>query len=489
MKYITLMILPLFLVSCVVGPDYVKPTAEVPAKYKEFLPPSDKGVWRVAEPSDNVNRGEWWLVFHDEKLNDLENRLNANNQSIIQAAANYRQAVALINEARAAFFPTVTGDAFVTRTNPGAGNGASAGTGGSAGSSGTTSATLFNNHSLLVDASWIPDLWGSVHRTVEANIAGAQSSAALLALTRLTNQSLLAQSYFQLAAFDLQQKILDDIVVKNQKIVDVNQYQYDSGVAGRAAVVAAQSALQAAQATAVNNHIGRAQTEHAIAILIGVPPSDLSLSPNTLPAKPPVVPVDLPSTLLERRPDVAQAERLMAQANANIGVAISAYFPALNLTAIAGFVGAGLGNWIAFPLYSTLFPELTDTIFDGGLRDATLAANRATYDSNVANYRQVLLAAFQNVEDNLVAQKTLAEQAKLLDDAWKSANHSLDIVINEYQSGTVDYINIANAQITALTAEQSLVTVQGLQMTSTVNLITALGGGWDSNSINDLSLK
>ena len=486
MRRLIILSVTFLLVSCKVGPEYVRPSTDVPLHYKELKPAKSDTNWKIAQPNDAAVRGEWWLIFNDPVLNDLEAQLNRSNQTIINAQANYRNALQLVNEARAAFFPTLSANALAVHTQGGATKSTSSNSANGIPSETSSAPTLFDNHSTLLDASWQPDLWGSVANAVDASIAGAQSSAALLELTRLSTQALLAQSYFQLAVFDANQIFLDETVVQYKRILDITQHQYDSGVAQRLNVVQAAALLQNAESVAYNNGIARAQTEHAMAVLIGKAPADLSMPSKPLKAVPPTIPIELPSTLLERRPDVAQAERLVAQANSNIGVAIAAYYPTFNLTTLAGYVGPGLNKWFKGPPYWTIYPELSELIFDGGLRDADLAAARATYDANVANYRQSVLVAFQNVEDNLVALKTLAEQSVVLKEAVENDQHAVNITYNQYVAGIIDYVNVSNAKITELADEQTLVSIQGLRMTTAVGLIIALGGGWDSASLNTI---
>jgi len=470
MKHRVIIFFTFFLSACAVGPDYVQPSMQMPVEYKEFAKAPDDAVWKIADPQDMQARGQWWLIFNDPQLNQLEDQLNISNQTIINAKANYQQAHAMVNEARAAFFPILTGSGSITRQRQ---------TTSSITPSDHALTTILDSHSALLDASWEPDLWGSVRRNVEANVAGEQASAALLASTRLSVQALLAQSYFQLQALDSDQKILDDTVLKYEKLLQLTQHQYNAGVAMRADIVQAKTVLQTTQAQAINNGIARAQTEHAVSVLIGKPPAEFSLKPSPLTATPPSIPVQLPSVLLERRPDIAQAERLMAQANAKIGVAIAAYFPSITLSATGGFVGNGFSHWFSMPLFNwALSPQLAQTIFDGGARSAQVDAARAAYEASVASYRQTVLSAFQDVEDQLVALRILDAQSVLLEQAAVNAQEALILVINQYKAGTVAYASVANAEISAFTAQKNLADIQGLRMTTAVGLIKALGGGW-----------
>jgi NodT family efflux transporter outer membrane factor (OMF) lipoprotein len=489
--------IPLFLSACAVGPDYVRPSAVVPASFKEAKGKKVMGSkrskdWKIAQPCDAKDRGAWWTVFNDRELNRLETQLNISNQTILNAEANYRQARALVDEARASFFPTLTGSITVTRQKQGTGatffsstSGVTTSTGSASTGTGGVSKTPINTtHSLLLNGSWEPDIWGLVRRTVEASAAGAQASAALLASTRLSSQASLAQYYFELRGLDTDQKLLDDTVKNYKKALRLTRNQYVSGVASRADVVQAQSQLEAAQATAINNGILRAQYEHAIAVLIGVPPSNVVLPPHVRKTTPPPIPLELPSALLERRPDVAQAERLMAQANAQIGVAVAAYYPALTLSGSASATGKGLAHFFSIPTLGWAYgPQLSDVIYDGGLRSATVRAASAGFDATVASYRQTVLAAFQDVEDNLASLRILAAEAVVQDQAVASAKLALKLVINQYKAGTVPYSSVITAQTTAFTAEKNAADINYLRMTSAVGLIKALGGGWDASKI------
>jgi NodT family efflux transporter outer membrane factor (OMF) lipoprotein len=455
------------LAGCAVGPNYKTPTTEVPASYKEAA-----SGWKVAQPADQRDRGQWWLIYDDQQLNALEDKLNTANQTVAQYAAAYRQARALTGEARAAYFPVISGSAGLTRS----------GTGPTASLS-TTSETrsrVNNNLNLSLDASWEPDLWGKVSRTVSAQEASQQGAAATLANARLSAQGTLAQTYFSLRSLDSMQKLLDDTVAAYEKSLKLTQNQYAQGVAARSDVIQAQAQLQSAQAAAIDNGIARAQDEHAIAVLVGEPASIFSIPPSPLTATPPTVPAQMPSALLERRPDIAAAERAAKAANEQIGVAISAFFPTLTLSATGGYQSSVLSQLLTAPArFWTLGPQLAGTIFDGGLRSAQTAAARATYDQDVAVYRQTVLAAFQDVEDNLASQRILEQEIGVQQQAVASAQQALDIVTNQYKSGTVAYLSVLTAQTTAFTAEQKLASLAGERMVSSVGLVKALGGGWD----------
>lgn len=461
------------LAGCAVGPDYKRPAAEIPASYKEAAP-----GWKVAQPADQQDRGDWWSIYEDPQLNALEDKLNASNQTIAQFAAAYRQARALVGEARAAYFPTVGASIGATRS----GNGSSSN---GIPTSVSSRSGVNNSFNVQLDASWEPDLWGSVTRSVNAQKAGQQGAAADLANARLSAQATLAQTYFSLRALDSTQKLLDDTVAAYQRSLQLTQNQYAAGVAARSDVIQAQTQLQSAQAAAIDNGVQRAQDEHAIAVLVGEPASTFSIPPMPLTATPPAVPAQMPSALLERRPDIASAERKAAAANEQIGVAIAAFFPSLTLSATGGFENSVFSQLLTAPSrFWTLGPQLAATIFDAGLRQAQTDAARAAYDQNVATYRQTILAAFQDVEDNLASQRILAQEIVVQQQAVDSARQALAIVTNEYKAGTVGFVNVLTAQTTAFLAEQKLESIAGQRMVSSVGLVKALGGGWDAAQMN-----
>ncbi|WP_322043651.1 efflux transporter outer membrane subunit [Paraburkholderia sp. J67] len=452
--------------GCAVGPDYHRPDTAVPAAYKE----APEG-FKVAQPADTADRGAWWLIYDDAQLNGLMDQLNTNNQTVAQYAAAYRQARALVGEARAAYFPVVSASFSGTRSSTPT-------------RVSNASSNITNNVNLGLDATWEPDLWGKVSRTVSAEEAGQQGAAADLANARLSAQATLAQTYFTLRALDSQQKLLDDTVAAYQKSLTLTQNQYAQGVAGRADVIQAQTQLQSAQASAIDNGVARAQDEHAIAVLVGQPASSFAIAASPLTATPPTVPLTMPSALLERRPDIASAERKAAAANEQIGVAIAAFFPTLTLSASGGFESSVFSQLLQMPSrFWTLGPSLAATVFDAGLRRAQTEAARAAYDQQVATYRQTVLAAFQDVEDNLASQRILAQEIVVQQQAVDSAQHALLIVTNEYKAGTTDYQNVLSAQTTAFTAQQKLASIAGQRMVSSVGLVKALGGGWDTTQM------
>ncbi|UEP21435.1 efflux transporter outer membrane subunit [Burkholderia ambifaria] len=458
------------LAGCAVGPDYHRPDTSIPAAFKEA-----PAGWKVAQPADRADRGPWWSVYDDPQLDALIGKLNASNQTIAQSAAAYRQARALVAEARAAYFPTVGLTASGSRSRSGRTSTSSSASGFG------SSSSISNSYSVGLDASWEPDLWGKVSRSVSAQRAGEAAAAADLANARLSQQALLAQTYFQLRTSDALQKLLDDTVKSYGDSLRLTQNQYAQGVAARADVIQAQTQLQSAQAAAIDNGVARAQYEHAIATLIGEPASTFSLPPNPLTAQPPITPVDVPSALLERRPDIAAAERRAASANEQIGVAIAAFFPTLTLSATGGFQSSVWSQLFTLPArFWTVGPQLAATLFDAGLRAAQTDAARATYDQDVAAYRLAVLTAFQDVEDNLASQRILAQEVDVQRQAVDSAEQALAIVTNQYKAGTVAYLNVLSAQTTAFTAQQKLATIAGQRMVSSVGLVKALGGGWDA---------
>ena len=468
--------LALALAGCAVGPDYKRPAVQVPASYKEAA----EG-WKVAQPSDQRDRGTWWTIYDDPQLDALEEKLNQSNQTVAQFAAAYRQARALVGEARAAYFPVISASAGGTRQRTPSRSSTGSVTGSNGTSAGlSSSGSISNSYSLGLDASWEPDLWGQVSRSVNSQEAGQQGAAADLANARLSAQATLAQTYFSLRSLDATQKLLDDTVAAYSRSLQLTQNQYGQGIVARSDVIQAQTQLQSAQAAAIDNGVARAQDEHAIAVLVGEPASTFAIPPSPLDATPPAVPAQMPSALLERRPDIASAERKAAAANEQIGVAIAAFFPSLTLTASGGFESSVLSQLLTAPSrFWTLGPQLAATIFDAGLRSAQTDAARATYDQNVAAYRQTVLAAFQDVEDNLASLRILEREIVVQQQAVDSARQARDIVENEYKAGTVGYVNVLTAQTTAFTAEQKLASIAGQRMVSSVGLVKALGGGWD----------
>jgi NodT family efflux transporter outer membrane factor (OMF) lipoprotein len=453
--------------GCAVGPDYTKPPAPEPVKYKEL-----KG-WKRATPMDAANRSPWWTPFKDPKLGSLESRVIISNQTVIQAEAAYRTAQALVKEAQAGLFPTITGNY--------ANTGAHAGSKSSGASTGQS--TTLDTFSAAADATWTPDIWGKVRRSIESNVAGAQLSAADLANATLSAQATLAAAYFNLRAADALKDLLDRTAKDYQRTLEITQHQYTAGIVSKADVATAEAQLLNTQSQAINVGIARAQNEHAIAVLTGEPPAELTITPTAFRNALPSIPVSVPSTLLERRPDIAAAERAMQQQNALIGVAVAAYYPDISLSGAFGFAGRGpLAVSLANEVWS-LGVAATQTAFDGGLNSATVDAARATYDQSVASYRQTVLSAFEGVEDQLAALRILAQQAKVQDDAVKAAQVEVDVLLNQYAAGTVAFTAVVVAQAQLLSNEELALTIRQDRFLAAVALIQDLGGGWDATQL------
>lgn len=471
--------------ACAAGPDYKRPSADVEPKFKENANWHED--WTTAEPSDAFKRGAWWEIFGDAKLNELEAQVDGANQSLAQAEAQFRQAAALVSQARASYFPTLGISASATRSGRYSNDsgGIITGTGTVVGgSTATTGARIANQYSLPISASWEPDLWGHVRRTVEQQAGNAQASAATIESTRLSLHAQLAQDYFQLRIVDEQKRLLDDTVDAYRKSLQLTQNQYNVGVAARSDVVQADTQLKQAQVQAIDLGVSRAQLEHAIALLLGKTPAEFSLDAVKFDIKPPAIPVGIPSQLLQRRPDVAVAERQAMSANAQIGVAESAFFPTLNLSATAGYQSSSFSKWLTAPSrFWSLGPELAETIFDGGLRSAQTAQARAAFDAAAANYREVSLAAFQNVEDNLSGLRVLEAESAAQADAVAAAEEALKITLNQYRAGTVSYLNVITSQATAYSNERNAISILGNRLTDSVGLIEAIGGGWDESQL------
>jgi len=459
------------LFGCAVGPNYVRPTAESPSAYKEAIP------WKPAEPRDQERRGNWWEVFKDPKLDALMAPVEVSNQTIKAAEARVREARALTQQARAALFPLVSASASASRSGSGRGTGISvSNTTGQGGSP-------RNSYNVALDVSWEVDLWGRVRRTVEASEASAQASVADLESAKLSAQALLAEDYFLLRVQDAQIRLLNDTVEAYQRSLQLTRNQYAVGVAARADVAQAETQLKSTQAQAIDAGVQRAQLEHAIAVLLGKAPADFSVAAESVPTEFPPIPPGLPSELLERRPDIAAAERRAAAANAQIGVAEAAFFPSLTLSATGGFQSSVLSQLFSLPSrYWSLGAALAQTIFDAGLRRAQTDQAIATYDENVANYRQTVLNGFLEVEDNLAALRILEQEASVQDEAVKAARESLAITLNQYRAGTANYLAVVVVQATALANERAALAIQSRRLSASVALIKALGGGWNAAS-------
>jgi NodT family efflux transporter outer membrane factor (OMF) lipoprotein len=452
------------LAGCAVGPDYVRPKVEAPAQYKEL-----EG-WRAAAPNDAAPKGEWWTLFADAELDRLVARVDISNQNIRNAEARLRQARAASDQARAALFPALNANGSATRTkSPSLPNAPSFATG------------AVNNFSASLNASWEPDFWGGVRRSVEAGEAGFQASAADLENARLSARATLAQNYFALRVADATRATLEETVAAVDRTLKLTQNRYAAGVAARVDVVQAEVQLKSAQAQLIDIGVQRAQLEHAIALQLGLAPADFALAPAPLAARMPGIPVGLPSELLERRPDVAAAERRAAAANANIGVAQAAFFPTVTLSASGGSRTTSLAELFTAPTrFWSLGAALAQPLFDAGLRSAQKAQAAATYDEQVATYRQTVLAGFQEVEDNLAALRVLEEEATLQDEVVQAARQAMELTTNQYQAGVVSYLNVINAQATLLANQRTAASILGRRLTASVDLIKALGGGWNA---------
>jgi NodT family efflux transporter outer membrane factor (OMF) lipoprotein len=486
-------VLTCVLAGCVVGPKYHAPAPQAPPDYKETpsnapkeaAPPaantqtdptlSGLGGWQVANPKDSLVRGKWWEIYNEPELNALEEQLNINNQTIKQSFENFMAARAIVGQARSQYFPTVTAGASGTR-----GRGSSNVGGGVATGAGTTATVL----DLPVTATWEPDLWGRVRNTVRQAQYSAQLSAADLENQKLTEQASLAVYYFELRGQDALRQILDTTAAEDQKSLEYAQAQYETGIATQLALVQAQSTLESAQSLATNLGVARAQYEHAIATLIGKAASDFSIPVRPMLITPPSIPVGLPSQLLERRPDVAAAERTLAAANAQIGIARAAYFPNLSLSVSGGFESSAWKHLLDWPSrFWSIGPSVSETVFDGGLRRATMNQYIATYNADLAGYRQTVLTAFQQVEDALATLRILTEQIQQQHKAVESTKVALELEMTRYQNGLDPYIDVVTEQNALLSAQQTMAQIEIQRATASVQLIEALGGGWDRSQL------
>lgn len=445
--------------GCMVGPNYRRPSTPTPPAYKEA-----EG-WAPARPADAADRKDWWTVFGDKTLDDLEARLEVSNQTLAAAEAAYRQAHALVAEDQAALWPTITANASTTASG-----------GGSINPAGGTTGT---GNRVSLGGTWAPDLWGQVRRQIRGAKAQAQSSAALVANARLSAQTELAADYVLLRELDEEKRELDGTVAAFARTLAITENKYAAGNAARSDMLVARAQLEGAQASDADLVQQRARMEHAIAILTGQPPATLTLPPGPWTLRPPEIPASLPSALLQRRPDIADAERLAAAQSEQIGVAIAAFYPNLTLTGEGGFSASNLGKLFNLSdSFWTVGASLAETVFDAGARSARVREARAAYDQAVANYRQTVLTAFGQVEDNLAAQLVFGREENTLRRAYDDAAASVIIAQNEYAAGTVDFTTVATAQVTALQAQRSLVQMQANRLTTAVSLIEALGGGW-----------
>lgn len=458
----------LSLCACIsVGPDYVRPSAPVTPEFKEA-----KG-WKYISPQDTQDRGAWWAIYRDPYLDALLGQVEISNQNVIASVAAYQQARDLIREAQAGYFPTVTTSYNITRAHSGGATG-----------SGIPTTTMTYNP--VANATWDIDVWGRIRRTVEANAAAAQVSAADLQNAKLSEQAALATAYFNLRATDSLKQLLDQTVEEYKKTLQITKNQFNAGTVSSADVVTAQTQLLATEAQAINTGVLRAQYEHAIAVLIGQPPAALTLRVSYLTHTFPRVPLIVPSRLLERRPDIAAAERVLQEENALIGVAVANFYPDINLSGMFGFAGGTPLPIAAANEAWSIMGSATQTVFDGGLRSAELAAARATYQQNVALYRQTVLTAFEQVEDELAAMRIEAQELRKQEQAVKDAQEAVRVYLNQYERGVIAFTTVVTAEATELTdREAALVTRQNLFVAS-VALVEALGGGWDASLLPSL---
>jgi NodT family efflux transporter outer membrane factor (OMF) lipoprotein len=456
--------------GCMVGPKYKRPGAPVPPAFKE-QPPAG---WKEAQPNDGVIRGKWWEIYKDPELNALEEQVNISNQNVLAAEAQYRAAKDAVRIARSALFPTIGANPSITNTR--------------------ISSTLSNNNQfspgirtdylLPIDFSYQADVWGSIRRTVKASADTAQASAAQLENARLSFQAELAQDYFLLHGTDAEEDLLERTVKSYEQYLELTRNRYKGGIASGGDVAQAETQLETARAQLIDLGVARAQFEHAIAILIGKPPSALSVARKIRKAPPPPVPVGVPSALLERRPDIAAAERQMASANEQIGIAQAAYYPALTLGLSVGFESSSFLQWFTWPSrFWSVGVQAAETIFDAGKRHAQTAQAKALYDATVANYRQTVLTGFQQVEDNLAALRILEKEEHTQDAAVLAAQQFLDISSAQYKAGTTSYLQVIIAQTAAFQTERTAVDILTRRMVASVLLVEALGGGWDASKL------
>jgi NodT family efflux transporter outer membrane factor (OMF) lipoprotein len=479
----------LALSSCMVGPRYNRPSAPVPVAYKEPPPPG----WKEAAPNDGVIRGKWWEIYGDPQLNGLEEQVIVSNQNVLQLEAQFRAARDAVRIARAALFPLITTAPSITASRAGGGGGGGGTASGSNGGSGGSTSSVRTNYIIPFDFSYQVDLWGNIRRSVRLSAENAQATAAQLENVRLTVQSELAQDYFQLRGLDGQRDLLEKTVASFDEYLTLTKNRFSGGVASGADVAQAETQLNSVKEQLIDLGVARAQFEHAIAVLTGRPPADLALPYDAKQPTPPSIPVGVPSTLLERRPDIAQSERQMAAVHEQIGIAQAAFFPALTLSASAGLQASSFLSLFSWPSRLwTVGAGLGETLFDAGRRRGQVSQARDIYDAAEAGYRQTVLTAFQQVEDNLAASRILADEAVATDLTIVSARRSLDISTYQYKAGTANYLQVLLAQTALLGEERAALSVLTRRMTATVLLIEALGGGWEASklpTVADLTAK
>jgi len=458
--------------ACMVGPNYKRPAAPQTPAYKEPLPEG----WKEAQPNDGAIKGKWWEIYNDPALNALEEQVSISNQNVLAAEANFRAARYAVGIARAGLYPTVSAGPSITTSRSSGGF--------VSGGLVSASPSIVTTYNAAASASWTADIWGSIRRSVRATEATAQADFALLENARLSYQSELAEDYFELHGSDGDIDLLQRTVASYEEYLKLTKDRYNSGVASGGDVALAQTQLDTTRAQLIDLGVARTQFEHAIAILAGKPPSAVAIPAELLKTPPPVVPVAVPSTLLERRPDIAAAERTVAAANEQIGIAIAAYYPTLALSASGGFEATNITKWFSLPSrFWSLGAQMSEVAFEGGKRRAQVSMTEAQYDATVANYRQSVLTAFQQVEDNLAALRILGEEAIAAEKAAKAAHDSLDIATYQYKAGTVNYLTVITAQATALANDKTVVDLLTRRLTSSVLLVQALGGGWNASAL------
>jgi NodT family efflux transporter outer membrane factor (OMF) lipoprotein len=458
--------------GCTVGPTYHRPMVVTPDAFKE---PPPEG-WKVAQPNDAIPRGKWWEVYNDPQLNALEEQVEISNLNVIAAMAQYREARDQVRIARSGLFPTVTASPSITASKA---------------SGNLAKNNVLNlvtgsvvDYNLPVDVSYQADVWGSIRRSVTSAGAMAQASAADLENARLTYQAQLAQLYFELHGLDGDADLLQTTLTLYTESLQLTQDRFQAGVASGSDVAQAQAQLAGTRAQLIDIGVNRTQFEHAIAILIGKPPSELSIPAAVLKTPPPPIPITLPSALLERRPDITAAERAVASANEQIGIAKAAFYPELLLNASGGLESTSFVNWLTWPSrFWSVGPQLAATLFDGGKRKAQVDLQEAAYDASAANYRQQVLTALQQVEDQLAALRILAQEADAENQAVRAAQESLDIANLQYRAGTTDFLQVIATQTVALQDQRAAIDILTRRLTSSVLLIEALGGGWDVSQL------
>jgi len=455
------------LAGCTVGPNYRRPSTPAPLSFKEPLPPG----WKQAEPGGAFVYGKWWEIYNDPALNALEEQVSISNQSVMQAEAQYREARAAVREARSALFPTVSAGLGITNAHAG-------------GASNTTTSSTRSSFNLPFNVAWEPDLWGNIRRGVTGNIAIAQATSADLDNVRLLFQAELAQDYFQLHGIDGEADLLQRTASSYDEYLTLTKNRYAAGVASDLDVAQAESQLYSTQSAFIDLGQQRAQLEHAIAILIGKPPVEVDVAAAPLTTPPPPVPIGLPSDLLERRPDIASAERRVAAANEQIGIAMAAYYPVLTLSGDIGLEASSIAKWFTWPSrFWSVGPQLSQTLFDAGRRRSIVAQQQAAYDATVAGYRQNVLTALQQVEDNLAALRVLSTESDSVQQTIQSADRALNISSAQYRAGTTSYLTVITTQATLLGAQRTAVELLARRLTASVLLVEALGGGWDSSRL------